>query len=511
MDNKKSLSFLIITSLVLIILSSLPYIYGMFICPSDGVFTGYTKNIDDMAVYGSWVKQISLGHIILENKFQATPGMGRQFNAYFLLLGLFSRIAHTSPSATLHIFRILQGICLVFVFWLFTGLFTKNDNKRKIATIVFLFGSGFGYFLHSATTIDVWQPEAITFMSVYLNPLFTVSLILIISVFYSLVKLWQTQNNKYIIFGGVVFFLLGNIHTYDVVNIFVLWIVFLIYRLFSKGGFLLWIKNSYKEILVLAIGVITPFINFMIYRADPIYKARVDTTISTHPIYDILLGYGLVFIFALVGVIFLFKIKFKDKKEFIPLCLWFVLNLITIYIPFSQQRKFIMGYEIPLAILCAYGIYYSLVNVKYKKYIFAFCVIVMFMTNLYVMQIDMDCLTKRTTQAKYCPYLSYDEIDVMKHIDDEPIMAPPELALFIPEYTGHSVYYGHWSESPNFQTFLKDYNELSLGRKELNYIKMCVFYEKMPLIFDKNYKLVYNNSSCILCKNKKEDINLKDF
>ena len=502
MKNNKNLSFLIVTSLVLIVLSSLPYIYALVVRPADGVFTGYTKNIDDMAVYGSWIKQVSEGHFIIENKFQETPGMGKQVNIYFAIFGVFSKITHASPSVTLHIFRILQGVCLVFVFWLFTGLFTECSSLRKIATVIFLFGSGFGYFLHSSTTIDVWQPEAITFMSVYLNPLFTISLILIISIFYSLIKLWQNGHIKYFFLGSLFLLLLGNVHTYDVVNIYAVWTVFLIYRLFTEGGFVSWIKKSYKEILVLAIGVITPLINFLIYRADPIYKARVDTPIPTHPIYDILLGYGLVFIFALVGVIFLFKIKFKDKKEYIPLFLWFVLNLITIYIPFSQQRKFIMGYEIPLAILGAYGLYYALKNIKYKKYIFAFCVIIMFMTNLSVMQTDMDLLTKRTTQAKYCPYLSYDELDIMNHIDEGPVMAPPQIALFIPEYTDHRVYYGHWSETPNFQRYLKDYNDYSEGKREINNLKNWIFYENKPLIFDKNCKLVYNNSSCILYKCK---------
>ncbi|MBQ7257191.1 MAG: hypothetical protein IJS60_05805 [Abditibacteriota bacterium] len=123
----------------------------------------------------------------------------------------------------------------------------------------------------------------------------------------------------------------------------------------------------------------------------------------------------------------------------------------------------------------------------------------------------MDLLTKRTTQAKYCPYLSYDEIDLMKHIDEGPVMAPPQLALFIPEYCGVSVYYGHWSETPFFERNLKTYNDMCQGKNVINNLKFCVFYEKAPLLFDKNYKLVYNNSSCMLLKNKNEDINYLGF
>lgn len=503
---KKNIVFLISVSFVLIILSSLPYFYGQLICPSDGVFTGYTKNIDDMAVYGAWVKQAK-DHFFLHNLFQENPVGGKQINIYFNVLGIFSRlILRNAPNITLHIFRILQIPLLVYVFWLFTGHWTDKTNIRKIALTVFLFGSGFGYFIKSGTTIDVWQPEAITFMSVYLNPLFSVSLILIISIYYALRKLEITQKGKYVVFSALFLLLLGNIHTYDCVNIYTVWGIYLIYRFFAEKNFQNWLKKSYKEICVLIISLATPLYNLYLYLNDPIYKMRADTPIATHPIYDIILGYGLVFVFAVIGIYFI--IKNRKTKDFMPVVLWAVLNLITVYIPFSQQRKFIMGYEIPLALLGACGIYILLKNVQYKKYIFAFCVIIMFLTNLSVMQTDMDLLAKRTTQAKYCPYLSLEEKDVINYIirqgenfPEGSIFAPPQLALFIPEYTGRNVYYGHWSETPGFQEKLKEYYNMCEGKTETDK-KIIISENNMSLKVDKNFYMLYNNNRYTLFENR---------
>lgn len=503
---KKNIIFLISVSLILIILSSLPYFYGQLICPSDGVFTGYTKNIDDMAVYGSWVKQAQ-NHFFLHNLFQENPDGGKQINIYFNVLGIFSRlILRNAPNITLHIFRILQIPLLVFVFWLFTGLWTDKINIRKISLIVFLFGSGFGYFLKSGTTIDVWQPEAITFTSVYLNPLFSISLILIIGIYYALRKLENTQKGKYIVFSALFLLLLGNIHTYDCVNIYAVWGIYLIYRVFAEKNFVNWIKKSYKEICVLLIGLATPLYNLYLYMNDPIYKMRADTPIVTHPIYDIILGYGLVFVFALIGIFIL--CKGIELKKYLPLAIWAVVNLLTIYIPFSQQRKFIMGYEIPLALLGAYGIYMLLKNIQYKKYIFALCVIIMFLTNLSVMQTDMDLLAKRTTQAKYCPYLSLEEkgminqiIRLGDNITEGSIFAPPQLALFIPEYTGKNVYYGHWSETPDFSERAGEYIDFSkTGKTENQKIKYIILENNLKL--DKKLPMIYNNYRYTLFENR---------
>ncbi|MGC8861848.1 MAG: hypothetical protein ACP5R5_03630, partial [Armatimonadota bacterium] len=39
------------------------------------------------------------------------------------------------------------------------------------------------------------------------------------------------------------------------------------------------------------------------------------------------------------------------------------------------------------------------------------------------------------------------------------IFAPPTFALFTPALTGHRVYYGHWSETPDYAGKLREWME----------------------------------------------------
>ena len=37
------------------------------------------------------------------------------------------------------------------------------------------------------------------------------------------------------------------------------------------------------------------------------------------------------------------------------------------------------------------------------------------------------------------------------------VWTTPQLALFIPSYSNVNVYYGHWSETPDYEEKLQDY------------------------------------------------------
>jgi len=500
MKNNKY--FLIGVSLIFILLTSIPYIYGIVNTPGDGKFTGYIKNIDDMAVYASWVKQIEMSNSpFIYNLFQDKLDAGKQINVYFMVLGYFGKIFHLAPVAVLHIFRILQSILLIYVFWMFIGLFTNNDKIKKIGLLCFLFGSGLGYFIKKGP-IDIWQPEAITFMSAYLNPLFTISLALIIATYYNLIKLYNTNENKYMVFASLYFLLLGNVHTYDVVNVYAIWGVFIssvfFYNL-KNSNFKAAFMKLYKHKIVFLIGLITPVINYLLYSNDIIYKSRVDTVIKTPIISDVLLGFGLLFIFSIAALFYMKKENMFSNKIMYFLVSWLVVNLITIYIPFSQQRKFIMGYEIPLAILSGFFVYYLVSNVKveYKKWIVALIVFILFLTNISNMMTDINKLSGLKTQTIYFAYLSNGELDVLNYISkldkNVVVWAPPQVALFVPEYANRHVYYGHWSETPNYNKKMSRYlHFISKKNKEID--GNIIIVDNSTDLTGFNLKKIYSNN-----------------
>ena len=151
------------------------------------------------------------------------------------------------------------------------------------------------------------------------------------------------------------------------------------------------------------------------------------------------------------------------------LLFWLVCQLAIIYIPFSQQRKFIMGYMIPVSVLAGSVLPVLLAGAASLKRLAWLAAVALFaVTNITNMQKDMELLLNNQTLARFAPYMSREELDIIKWVDEnaspgDVVTAPPQLALFIPGLTGKRVYYGHWSETPDYRQRAGEYAGMCSG------------------------------------------------
>ena len=506
---KKNSGFIFSVTLIFIVFTAVPYLWGILLTPGDGKFIGFTRNIDDMAVYMSWIKQVMDGNFITYNLFQENIKSGMQINIYFVILGWIAKLISFSPTAILHLFMVLQNAVLVYVFWLFTKLFFKEDTPRKIALVCFLFAGGIGGFVHELNSIDLWQTEAITFMSAYLNPLFTISLIIMIGISYNLLRYFQSFSMKYLIFASLLFLILGNVHTYDCVIIAFVWISYTLFTvIYRKDEIKSVCKFLLLNALFLILGSVSILFNFFIYMKDEIYRSRVESMIFTPSIGSVLSGFGLLVLFSILGIFF-YRGKKININHFTFLLIWLILGLLVIYIPFSQQRKFIMGYEIPLSLMTGSAIFYisSLIHKRFFKNIFL-CTIIILMsfTNFYNIKNDVDKLAEMKTATHYFAYMSDDELEVLNFIKENKknfstVWASPQISLFIPSYTGVNVYYGHWSETPNYANKLKDYLNFVSGNGYKIFGDSFVIPVEVAEKFEENYpkqKILFQNRSFVI-------------
>ena len=116
-----------------------------------------------------------------------------------------------------------------------------------------------------------------------------------------------------------------------------------------------------------------------------------------------------------------------------------------------------MGLHIPLCLLAAYGLAPLLARLKDQAFTAAVCglVLVMSVSNWTFMANDSRLLENGRTVTHYPPFARSAEFAAMSQLKRvaEPgvvIYATPELALWIPAYSGMKVYYGHWSETPDY-------------------------------------------------------------
>jgi hypothetical protein len=159
------------------------------------------------------------------------------------------------------------------------------------------------------------------------------------------------------------------------------------------------------------------------------------------------------------------------------LLLWAGLGLLLLYIPWELQRRFILGYMIPLAGLAAVGIDHLFS--KYRKAALAtvFLVVLLIIpTNLMIILGGIQAVNIREPKVT----ISQEEMAALKWIasntnQDALILASPQISLYIPAYTGRRVVYGHPFETvdaTDMETAVADFltgrmnlESLSLSRK----------------------------------------------
>lgn len=453
-------------AVAIVLLSSLPYLWGAFLAPKGYHFLGLTHNIDDGAVYLSWMRQAADGHFFIRNLFTNEPQTARAFSVLFLLMGAFARITHLPLILVFHLFRIGFGILFIWSIWQFSRLFLEDERQRKILIPLIGLSAGIGWLIPGAGAptgpVDLWQPEAITFLSTYLNPLFLAGLILMIWSFYFLLKMQRTGRVGDAAIAGVMLLLLGNIHTYDVITVGCLWAVYVIVSCATTH------KIQLKTIAFSAISAVIALpsvaYQYYIYKIDPVYAARVNSPTPSPEIWSFFAGYGFVLIGAVIGVVLIIRSK-RCKGEVSPLSVlhypllivWSVIGFALPYIPVAQQRKLIMGLHIPLCILCAIALCKLIESIPgaFRSSVLLLIVSLMSISNFKFIAQDMRLLTQGQTVTHYAPFMSDQDMSAMQWLKDhskvdDTIFSPPTFALFAPAFTGHQVYYGHWSETPDY-------------------------------------------------------------
>jgi len=462
-NRESSLLVPLVWAVVVVALSCLPYIAGIAAEPPGGTFTGFTYNIDDACVYSSWVRQIADGSLLIRNQFTSEPQNAFQFNIFFVLLGIITKITHLSAASVLHLARIILGIAFLVFVWKFSHHFLKEPAERLLIVPVIGLSAGLGwilpgYFEGHSGPVDMWQPEALTFLSIYLNPLFLAGLILMVASFHYLHRMSETGAWRDAMLAGIMLLLLANVHTYDILTVGAVWTAYLVVKFIQAR------KIAWKTVLQSTVAALMtlPAITYSIYlyHSEEVFRQRVESAAPSPELWAYLMGFGLVLLLAVAGV----WIALKEHRSVILLVVWSIVGFALPYIPVDQQRKLVMGLHIPLAILAVIAIVAisRKVGPKLAGVTSMLIVLVLVPSNLLFIARDIAMLGENRTAPHYRPYLAHDEMDALNWLrentkPEDVVLAFPDIALFAPAVSGNRVYYGHWSETPNYGDKLQEW------------------------------------------------------
>lgn len=472
--------FEIILAACTLFAASFPYLYGWLTTPPGHVFTGFTYNMDDCAVYLAWMRQVTDGgQFFQHNPFTTGDDKAVLFNGFFLLLGGLARITHLPLIVVYHVARVVfGGLFLLSAFRLIREAIS-DVRALQLAFALLCVASGVGWLFGGydpsrayEQPVDLWQPEAIGFLSVYFTPLFCAALAAIALFVASVIRAERTNRLRDIWPAALMGFLLGNFHSYDIIPLFLAWTV---YRVVSDVSARKFDASGSMRLLVTGLATL-PTVAYQVYavQADPIFRARalVSTTL-TPSLRWILLGFGLPLALALCAP-FLRSVRsvFSSHAALRFLCVWAVVGIASAYLPFAFQRKLIMGAFVPLCLLAgaALAVLPARLPGSFPRLAAFFAVVLTIPSNLLWLMQDVSRVSANVGSTARRPYLSRDEANALQWLHDHTqstdavLVGPdptshkrfpfiglePHLAPYVPAFAGNTVYNGHWSETPNY-------------------------------------------------------------
>ena len=353
------------------VLTTLPYVLAELRTPPGYLFSGVLTAYDDTFTYFAWMRQGSDGHLLMCDPFTSEPQRCEFFLPLWSLLGFISQVTHISLPITFHASRLLAALALLIVARGVASTVIRSKKQMRICLWLYAVSGGFGWLVYAVNnrgglfgggetsgSADLNLPEAIAFRSLFSQVHFSVGVVLvggaILLVFRSMV---EKKANRGLI-AGLLVSLLAVVHPY---MIFVVCAV-------AGAAFLTlpWLEpksrsgayySSARAILAFGLGTL-PGVAYAGYlnRSNEVLREwlRVTDTFSPPP-WEYALGFGIVGAFAVVG----FRLMWNRNAPYGRLLLiWAVVQSLMLYAPFSIQRRFVEGLQLPLAIAASVALFW---------------------------------------------------------------------------------------------------------------------------------------------------------
>ncbi len=276
--------------------TTLPYLLVAAIAPPGATFCGFMWNPDDQCVYLSWMEQARQGHFFFRNLFTGDAQRGLYTSFYFWLLGAVAGLFHLSNPIVYHAGRVLFGIVTLALSYRLAAFLTDDPRVRRWSFGFAALSAGLGwlpFFWNQKVggPVDVWQPEAILFTSLYANGLFCVSLALMLGIVCLLLAAEESGKTRDALGAGALGFLLANVHGYDVITLSAVWAAYLL----ASGIRARRLPARALRMAALAALIALPSVLYQLYffLYEPVFQKRVAVPTTSPALWRYLLGYGL--------------------------------------------------------------------------------------------------------------------------------------------------------------------------------------------------------------------------
>lgn len=449
-----------------LILTSLSRAAAIIFTPQDFVWRGNVVfSWGDRYVYVSYIEQARAGAYLFEDLFTAKSESVAMLNLFWLGAGLFARLTHLSANATLEILRIILIPFLLLASYLLIAYFVKDIWQRKLAHLLAVLGSGWGVILLPLLfsifgadkltynlPIDLDTAEAFIFTSAYYSAHFIFSTFLFIAII--LLTLLASDNKKiiYALPAGILSLVLANFHPFTFAIIFIIFFSYWLFLFFKNRGQAFFL---FKYALLVGIIALPSIIYHLRMFYSPWWQNQTWNSNTIAPsVISIASGYGLLLVFAVLSL-------WREgragqsiwRSEFF--FVWFLSQIMLIFLPVSVQRRFFEGYSVMLAILASYSLGSFIQKRKHiflnKTFGVIFFILAFSWSPFFIIIVDLRNVILRGNMV----YVKKDAVSAMrelKNVCDEENLVISDIynSSMIPGLSLRRVFLGHGVETINY-------------------------------------------------------------
>ena len=465
------------TIIFVLAITSIPYFYAYLITPADKQFMGIMVNVPDHMQYFSWMRELSSANLAA-NKLTPEPNEPVFFNLLWWGLGRLGQVLGLTYAGVFQLLRIVGTTLFLLLAYRVCSWFLAEKAMRRVAFLLIVFSAGFGWVLvllkytvnggELPYPLLVFVSEPNTFFNILAFPHF-IAAALYIFVF-DLVLRGQVKNQlRYAVAAGMFALFLGWQHAYDLV---------LVYGILGTYGlFVLLRDRSIPWYLVksgLIIGVISwwpALYSVLLTSLDPLWEEVLaqfkNAGVFTPNPLQLIVLLGPAFILALFTLVKInpFKLQ-KLDDNILFLVAWFLANFALIYIPTDYQIHMLNGWQVPIAILATYGLFWYVIPFTQKMVqkrqfswsprtiqngVVVALLILVIPTNVYLWLWRFVDLQRQT----YPFFLYQEELDAINWLEenaapDEVVLSSETIGQYLPALAGTHAYLAHWAQTVSY-------------------------------------------------------------
>lgn len=361
-------------ALVVMLITSLPYLLGFAVQGKDWVFSGFVFGMEDGNSYISKMMRGYAGDWLFRSAYTTAEQSGSPASLSYILLGKLTAPPeqHLQLVVLFHLFRFGAGMLAILASYDFIALFVRDVKLRRWGVGVTALGGGLGWALVllgrsdwlGSLPLDFISPESFGFLALYGLPHLALGRAALLWAFVAYLaappeairqprELWGIERTG--LLAGLLLLVVGFMQPLTTAQA---WAV-MAGHLTGLGLYLLWKRRTegwglwlgYLKRAAWAVVVSSPLVVFSVARfsSDSYLQAWTaqNTITSPHPLHY-LLAYGFGLPFVVVGAR---RMLHEDaRRAWLPVA-WVIALPLFVYAPIEVQRRLAEGVWVALAAL----------------------------------------------------------------------------------------------------------------------------------------------------------------